>query len=42
MPITKTKKGYKIQNVKGVSKTNKAAEKRLAAIKINQAKNKKR
>jgi hypothetical protein len=38
MPIHKTKKGYKIRNVKGVSKTKKAAEKRLKAIKTKQGK----
>ena len=36
MPIKKVKGGYKIKNVAGKSKTNKAATKRLAAIKINQ------
>ena len=42
MPIHKTKKGYKIKNTKGVSKTKKEAEKRLKAIKANQAKSKKK
>lgn len=37
MPIKKTKGGYKIQNVKGTSKTKKDATKRLRAIKANQA-----
>ena len=35
MPIFKTKKGYKIKNVKGVSPTKKQAVKRLRAIKAN-------
>jgi len=38
MPITKTKKGYKIKNVKGTSPTKKAAIKRLRAVKASQAK----
>lgn len=38
MPIRKVKGGYKIDKVKGKSKTKKAAKKRLAAIKINQSK----
>jgi hypothetical protein len=38
MPIHKTKGGYKIKNVKGKSKTKKAAKKRMAAIKVNQKK----
>lgn len=33
MPIRKTPKGYKIANVKGISKTKEKAKKRLAAIK---------
>ena len=37
MPVRKTKGGYKIDNVPGVSKTKEAAQKRLAAIKANQA-----
>ena len=37
MPIRKTKGGYKIDNVKGKSKTKKSATKRLRAIKANQA-----
>lgn len=41
MPIRKTKKGYKIDNVKGVSKTKKAAVRRLRAIKANQRRRKK-
>jgi len=40
MPIHKVKKGYKIENTKGVSKTRKQAIKRLRAIKTNQAKRK--
>ena len=36
MPIRKVKGGFKIDNVKGVSKTKKAAQKRLAAIKARQ------
>ena len=42
MPIRKTKGGYKIENVKGKSKTKAAAKKRLAAIKISQKKRRKR
>lgn len=42
MPIRKTPKGWKIDNTPGYSKTKKAAEKRLAAIKANQARNKKK
>jgi hypothetical protein len=38
MPIKKTKKGYKIERVKGVSKTKKEAVKRLKAVKSSQAK----
>lgn len=37
MPIRKTKGGYKIDKVKGKSKTKKSATKRLRAIKANQA-----
>lgn len=37
MPIRKTKGGYKIKNVKGKSKTRKAAKRRLRAIKASQA-----
>lgn len=40
MPINKVKGGYKIENVKGVSKTKKAAADRLRAIKANQSKKK--
>lgn len=40
MPIRKTKKGYKIDNVAGTSKTREEATKRLQAIKINQKKKK--
>ena len=36
MPIRKTSKGYKIDNVPGYSKTRKEAEERLKAIKANQ------
>ena len=38
MPIKKTKGGYKIQNVKGTSKTKADAKKRLKAIKANNPK----
>lgn len=38
MPIRKVPNGYKIDNVKGTSKTRKEAEKRLRAIKANQNK----
>lgn len=38
MPIKKTKKGYKIENVAGYSKTREEAVKRLQAIKANQGK----
>lgn len=38
MPIRKTSQGYKIDNVKGYSKTRQEAEKRLRAIKANQNK----
>lgn len=38
MPIKKVRGGYKIENVKGVSKTKKEAEIRLRAIKASQAK----
>jgi hypothetical protein len=38
MPITKTKRGYKIANTLGYSKTRKQAEERLRAIKANQSK----
>lgn len=37
MPIRKTRKGYKISNVPGYSKTLEQAKKRLRAIKANQA-----
>jgi len=36
MPIYKTKKGYKIKNTNGYSKTKKQALRRLRAIKANQ------
>ena len=42
MPIYKTKKGYKIANTPGYSKTRGAAIKRLRAIKANQAKRRKK
>lgn len=42
MPIRKVKNGYKIDNVKGVSKTKKKAKKRLMAIKANQKRKGKR
>jgi len=41
MPIYNTKKGYKIKNTPGYSKTKKAATKRLRAIKASQSKRKK-
>ena len=41
MPVRKTKGGYKIKNVKGKSKTKKAAKRRLRAIKASQAERKK-
>tara|TARA_R110002020_G_scaffold284245_1_gene499846 strand:+ start:101 stop:232 length:132 start_codon:yes stop_codon:yes gene_type:complete len=36
MPIRKSKKGYKIDNTSGYSKTKKKATSRLKAIKANQ------
>ena len=36
MPIRKTKKGFKIDNVWGTSPTKQQAVRRLAAIKANQ------
>jgi len=42
MPIKKTKKGWKIDNVRGYSPTKKAAVKRLRAIKARQRKSKKK
>ena len=36
MPIKKVKGGYKIENVKGISKTKAEAERRLSAIKARQ------
>lgn len=42
MPISKTSKGWKIQNVAGYSKTKAEAEKRLKAVKASQAKSKKK
>ena len=41
MPIRKTSKGYKIDNVPGHHKTRKAAEKRLQAVKASQKRRKK-
>jgi len=38
MPIYKKKGGYGIANVKGTSKTKKAAKKRMAAIQISKKK----
>lgn len=40
MPMYKSKGGYKIKNVKGKSKTKKAAVRRLRAVKASQAKKK--
>jgi len=37
MPIRKVKKGYKIENVAGVSPTKKAATQKLKAIKASQS-----
>ncbi len=37
MPIRKVKGGFKIDNVKGTSKTKEAATRRLRAIKASQA-----
>jgi len=42
MPITKTKKGWKIKNTSGISKTKKAAKRRLRAIKHRQSKKRRR
>lgn len=42
MPISKVPGGYKIENVKGISKTHEQAVKRLQAIKANQHKKKKK
>ena len=39
-PVIKVRGGYKIENVKGISKTRKQAEKRLRAIKAQQSKRK--
>ena len=41
MPIRKTQGGYKIDKVKGKSKSKADAKKRLKAVKANQAKRKK-
>lgn len=38
MPIRKTSRGYKIDNVPGYHKTKAAAERQLRAIKANQNK----
>jgi predicted secreted Zn-dependent protease len=38
MPIRKTSKGWKIDNVAGYSKTKKEAEQRLRAVKASQSK----
>jgi len=37
MPIRKTTKGWKIDNVPGYSKTKKEAEQRLKAVKASQS-----
>ncbi len=42
MPIRKVNGGYKITNTSGVSKTKKAAKRRLRAIKWQQKKRRKR
>jgi len=42
MPLTKTKGGWKIKNTSGVSKSKKAAKRRLRAIKWRQKKRRKR
>ena len=42
MPINKTKKGWKISNTSGVSKTKEAAKRRLRAIKWSKAQKKRR
>ena len=42
MPIRKTKKGWKITNTPGLSKTKKAATQRLRAIKYKQGKGRKK
>jgi len=42
MPISESKKGWKITNTSGVSKTKKAAKRRLRAIKWRQKKRRKR
>ena len=41
MPINKVKGGYRITNVKGLSPSRKAAQKRLRAIKASQSARKK-
>ena len=41
MPIIKSKKGWKIKNTSGVSKTKKAAKRRLRAIKWRKKKHRK-
>ena len=42
MPIRKTKQGYKIDNVEGVSPSREHAEKRLRAIKEQQRRKQRR
>ena len=42
MPIRPVKRGFKIKNVAGISKTKAAAERRLRAIKANQNRKKKK
>lgn len=42
MPIRKVAGGWKIKNTPGISKTKSSAIKRLKAIKVSQAMNKKR
>jgi len=42
MPIIETKKGWKVKNTSGVSKSKKAAKRRLRAIKWAQKRRKRR
>ena len=42
MPIRKVKTGYKIDRVRGISKTLSAAKKRLKAVKASQTKRRKK
>lgn len=42
MPVRKTKKGYKIDNTKGYSKSRSEATKRLKAIKASKKRKKKK